>query len=114
MRKHTAWASSLVLGVLTAIGACQSPADVPSTVDGVITQVRSDPFAILVTPEAQPCGAWFVVDSRTDIRASTSTSTVPAATEELRVGTHVRAWADGTMLLSCPGSGRAERVLITR
>ncbi len=99
--------------LVLAVG-CNSVGPVP-TVEGTIVEVTSDPLLILVKPSPNQCGAWFLVDSRTEIRIKTSGDfipTLPADSDRLRVGVMVSAWADGDMILTCPGKGRAERVVI--
>lgn len=113
MLRHEWVAKGWVVGMLSLIG-CQSPVDVPPAVVGTIIQVQTDPFRILIEEDGpEPCGYWFAVDSRTIVRVSVSTgATSRAGASDLRVGVRVSAWADGEMLLSCPASGRAAKVLI--
>jgi hypothetical protein len=113
MLRHEWVATARVVGMLSLIG-CQSPVDVPPTVVGTITQVQTDPFGILIEEDPpEPCGYWFVVDSRTIVRVRVSTgATSRAGASDLQVGVRVSAWADGDMLLSCPAGGRAAKVLV--
>jgi hypothetical protein len=94
---------------------CSSPMNASPTVEGVIAQVTHDPLMILVQHASQQCGYWFLVDADTEIRVSTSTVATGAGdSDELRVGVRVSAWADGDMVMTCPASGRAERVIVGR
>jgi len=113
MLRHEWVATGWVVGMLLLIG-CQSPVDIPPTVVGTITQVRTDPFMILIEEDGpQPCGYWLGVDSLTLVRVTGSTGAArTAGTSALQVGVKVSAWADGDMLLSCPAIGRAASVLI--
>jgi hypothetical protein len=98
--------------LVLAVGCTSSLGPVP-TVEGTIVEVTSDPLRILVEPARGRCGAWFLVDSRTEIRIKTSgDATSPADSDRLRVGVMASAWADGDMIWTCPGKGRAERVII--
>ena len=98
--------------LVLAIGCTSSVEPVP-TKEGTIVEVTSDPLRILVEPARGRCGTWFLVDSRTEIRIKTSgDATSPADSDRLRVGVMVSAWADGQVVFSCPGSARAERVII--
>ncbi len=99
--------------LVLAVG-CKSSLQPSPTVEGTIVEVTSDPLAILVEePAPNPCGVWFLVDSRTEIRIRTSgDSTSPADSDRLRVGVMVSAFADGDMQLGCPARGRAERVIV--
>lgn len=111
MRDHMLATALAVL----ALGSCGSPVDVPLIVEGPIDEVEADPPMILVKPASDECGYWFLVDSRTDITITTpssSASTSPGDSDELRVGVTVRAWADGDVQLSCPAFGRARRVVV--
>lgn len=102
-----------VVCLVLAVGCKSSVEPVPS-VEGTIVEVTSDPLLILVKPGPNHCGAWFLVDSRTEIRIKTTGDfpTLPADSDRLRVGVMVSAFADGDMVLSCPARGRAERVIV--
>lgn len=96
------------------LGGCRSPTETSPTIVGEIAQTQADPFRIRVATSADDCGIWFSVDSDTEISVSTATgSTTSGSGNYLQVGVEVSVWADGYPLLGCPGSGRAERVLIT-
>ena len=98
--------------LVLAVGCTSSLGPTP-TAQGTIVEVTSDPLMILVEPVPNQCGYWFLVDSRTEIRIKTSgDSTLPADSDRLRVGVMVSAWADGDMILTCPGQGRAELVIV--
>ena len=110
--------SARVLGyALTAVvclTSCESTTEPDPVTEGPIVEVRSNPLTILVEPEVPDCGYWFLVDSGTDVRRLvTGNSTTPASATDLRVGERVRVWSSGDLLLTCPGEGRADRVLIT-
>ncbi len=115
MTKHTfaTWLPGAVACLVLAVG-CNSVGPVPS-VEGTIVEVTSDPLLILVKPSPSHCGAWALVDSRTEIRIKTSGDfpTLPADSDRLRVGVMVSVWGDDELFqLSCPGEGRADRVII--
>lgn len=57
------------------------------------------------------CGVVFVIDDRTDIVLRNGYKPARRGTfDDLAVGTKVRVWARGVVLLSCPGQAGAERV----
>ena len=99
--------------LVLAVG-CNSLGPTP-TVQGTIVEVTSDPLLILVKPSPSHCGAWALVDSRTEIRIKTPGQfpTLPADPDRLRVGVMVSVWGDGELFqASCPGEGRADHVII--
>ena len=98
--------------LVLAVGCTSSLGPVP-TVEGTIVEVTSDPLLILVKPSPNHCGAWVLVDSRTEIRIKSDFRTLPADSDRLRVGVMVSVWGDDELFqASCPGEGRAAYVII--
>lgn len=98
---------------IIGIASCSSPSEPTPIVDGIITEITTNPLRILVEPPAQDCGYRLLIDSQTEIQVQTGTSPpIPSDSTQLTVGAAVTAWADGDLLLICPALGRAERVVV--
>ena len=124
IRRQLAASAPHVVVCLVIAASCSSPVDLgPPHTEGTITEVLSDQgpdFPIVFHVEDSPAnydptcpGDWYSADSQTEISITTSTgSTLPADSDELRVGARAMVWQIGSADLDCQGVGRARRVIV--